>query len=117
MPEIDTKNQTVDACLLITALPDEDSAGRLAAALLEQRLVACVNCVPGVSSHYRWQGAVRNDREVLVLLKTRQSLAAAATAAIRHAHPYELPEVLTVPVIGGLAGYLDWLQHETAQEA
>lgn len=103
--------------MLVTTLPDSASAEALAQALLAQRLVACVNCIPGVASFYRWKGEVRSDAEVLLLIKTRRSLADAAIAAIRDAHPYELPEVLTVPVSGGLAGYLDWLQRETGQEA
>lgn len=102
-----------DACLVITNLPDRDSAGRLAHALIERRLAACVNILAPCRSVYRWQGKTEDAEEVPMLIKTSRERYAALEAAIREAHPYELPEIIAVPLAAGFPAYLDWVDSET----
>ena len=101
------------ALLVFTNMPAHDSATALAAALVEARLVACVNVLAACTSVYRWQGAVETAGEVPVLMKTTVARYAALEAAIRARHPYELPEIVAVPVEHGLPAYLDWVADET----
>jgi periplasmic divalent cation tolerance protein len=95
--------------LVLTTCANSDEADRLAAALVEQRLAACVNTVGNVTSTYRWQGQVQREQESLLLIKTTEARYPALEQAIRDRSSYELPEVLAIPVHGGSAGYLDWL--------
>jgi len=100
--------------LVLTNLPDRAAAERLADALVEQRLAACVNLLAPCRSSYRWEGAIQCDEEHPMLIKTTAARYPALEAAIRAAHPYELPEIVAVPVERGLAGYLDWVAAETS---
>lgn len=100
--------------LVITHLPDRDAAWKLAQALIEQRLAACVNLLAGCTSLYRWQGAIEHAEEVPLLIKTRAARYPEVEALIRRLHPYELPEIIAVPVVRGLPDYLDWVAEETA---
>ena len=93
--------------------PDVASADRIARALVTERLAACVNRLPGVQSTYRWQGAVEQADEVLLLIKTTSSRLDALTVRLRALHPYELPELIAVEVRAGLPAYLDWVATET----
>ena len=90
--------------------PDADSAQRIAQALVGEKLAACVNHLPGISSTYRWQGAVTTDREELLLIKTTRARFAALRARLLALHPYELPELIAVPVERGHDAYLDWVR-------
>lgn len=99
--------------LVFTSLPDRASAETLADALLEQRVAACVNILAPCSSVYRWKDSVQHDTEHPLLIKTTAERYPALEAAIRAGHPYELPEIIAVPVEHGLPGYLDWVAHET----
>lgn len=99
--------------VLVTA-PDAESAGRLARALVDERLAACVNLVPGVRSIYRWQGRVTEDEELLLVIKTRAGRAAALAARVRDLHPYAVPEVLELAAVGGSEAYLEWVRTESA---
>ena len=103
----------METLLVITTLPDAASAHALAQALVEQRLAACVNVLAPCRSVYRWQGKVEDAEEVPLLIKTAAARYAALEAAIRAAHPYELPEIVAVPLAGGLPGYLAWVAAET----
>lgn len=102
------------ALLVLTNLPDAAQAQTLAAALVEARLAACVNILAPCASVYRWSGAVETATEVPLLIKTTPARYAALEAAIRARHPYELPEIVAVPVTQGLPGYLDWVAAATA---
>ncbi len=99
--------------LVLTNLPDRAAAERLADALLEQRVAACVNILAPCRSVYRWQGAVQHDEEHPLLIKTSADRYPALEAAIRAGHPYELPEIIAVPIERGLQAYLDWVASET----
>lgn len=103
-----------DVIVVLTNLPDRGAAQKLAQELVAQRLAACVNVLAECASVYRWKGAVENATEVPVLIKTRAARYAEVEAAIRRLHPYELPEVLAVPVVRGSKEYLDWVAGETA---
>jgi periplasmic divalent cation tolerance protein len=104
----------METLLVITTLPDADSAHALAHALVEQRLAACVNVLAPCRSVYRWQGKVEDAEEVPLLIKTNAARYAALEAAIRAAHPYELPEIVAVRIDKGLPAYLAWVAAETA---
>lgn len=93
--------------------PDEQTARALAAGLVEEKLAACVNVLPGIRSIYRWQGEVQDDSEVLMVVKTTQPKLDRLAQWLKQHHPYELPEVIALPVSGGLPGYLDWVAQET----
>jgi periplasmic divalent cation tolerance protein len=99
--------------LVLTNLPDRAAAERLADALIEKRVAACVNILAPCRSVYRWKETVQHDEEHPVLIKTTAERYPALESAIRAAHPYELPEIIAVPVERGLAAYLDWVAAET----
>jgi periplasmic divalent cation tolerance protein len=103
-----------DTLLVYTTMPDRAAALNLARALVSRRLAACVNVLDGCTSVYRWQGAVEEAGEVPVMLKTRSARYAEVEAAIRELHPYELPEIVAVPVVRGFPDYLEWVALETA---
>lgn len=96
--------------------PDAETAGRIARALVEERLAACVQTLPGVVSTYRWQEAVHQDTEVLLLIKTSHECFDALKARLPDLHPYETPELIAVDIVDGLGAYLDWVAAETAQQ-
>lgn len=104
----------MSALLVFTNLPDRAAAEKLADALVEKRLAACVNILSPCRSVYRWQGAVQREEEHPVLIKTTREAYAALEAQIRALHPYELPEIIAVPIERGLPAYLDWVNAETA---
>jgi len=97
--------------LLATCPPAE--AERIAEALLERRLVACVNALPGAVSRYRWKGKLERDEETLLVLKTGVDRVPEVLAALKELHPYEVPELLSLPVEDGNPDYLAWVDGET----
>jgi len=99
--------------LVLTNLPDRAAAERLADALIGGRLAACVNILAPCRSVYRWKDAVQQDEEHPVLIKTTEARYAELEQAIRANHPYELPEIVAVPIERGLPAYLEWLAAET----
>jgi periplasmic divalent cation tolerance protein len=99
------------ATLLMTTVDTEDRARTVATRLLEKRLAACVQEVR-INSHYRWHGELRNEPEILLLVKTSAETAPEAMRAIRDIHSYEVPEIIAVPITEGLPAYLEWLQDE-----
>ncbi len=101
------------AILVLTSLPDREAALALARSLLTGRLAACVNVGAPVESMYHWQGQIETATEVPLAIKTREALYPHVEAAILAAHPYELPEIVAVPVLHGLARYFDWIRAET----
>lgn len=101
---------------MLTTLPDAASAQTLAEHLVSVRLAACVNILAPCRSVYRWQGKVENAEEVPLLIKTTADRYPALEAAIRAQHPYELPEIVAVPMDRGLPAYLAWVAAETSPE-
>ncbi len=102
-----------EVLLVLTNLPDRASAERLAQGLVERRAAACVNVLAECTSTYRWQGKIETTNEVPVLIKTTPATYARLEAAIRECHPYELPEIIAVPITDGLPAYLQWVVQET----
>ena len=102
------------ALLVFTSLPDAASAETLASALIGRRLAACVNILAPCTSVYRWNDAVETATEIPLLIKTTLARYPALQAALTAAHPYELPEIIAVPVGPGLPAYLDWVAAEVA---
>ena len=107
----------MDALLVITNLPDADAARKLAQTLVERNLAACVNILAPCLSVYRWSGKIENAAEVPLLIKTTAARYADLEAAIRAAHPYELPEVIAVRIERGLPEYLAWVAAECNDRA
>lgn len=105
----------MEALLVFTSLPDAASARALAGALVEARLAACASVLAPCRSVYRWQGKTENAEEVPLLIKTTAARYAALEAAIRARHPYELPEIVAVPIQHGLPDYLAWVAAETTE--
>ena len=106
----------MSALLVLTNVPDRAVAERLADMLLEKKLAACVNILAPCRSVYRWEGAVQHDEEHPMLIKTTAERYAALEQALRAAHPYELPEIIAVPIERGLPAYLDWVAAETTSK-
>ncbi|MBN1825872.1 MAG: divalent-cation tolerance protein CutA [Candidatus Eisenbacteria bacterium] len=96
------------AVLLVTA-PADGAGETIARALVERRLAACVNRVPGIRSVYRWEGTIESGGEDLLIVKTAAPLLDRLEETIRELHPYEVPEMLVLPIDGGSAPYLDWI--------
>lgn len=99
----------------LATCPDADTARRIARALVEARLAACVNLLPGVHSIYRWEGKVCSGDEVMLVIKTSQARLEALTERFRDLHPFDVPELVALPIEGGLAAYLDWIDASTSQ--
>ncbi len=97
----------------LTTAPSAEAAKRLVRTLVERRLVACGTVLPGAASTYWWHGAVTEEDEVVVVLKTTAARWAALAAALPALHPYEVPELIALPIVGGYRPYLEWLRAET----
>ncbi|TAN04667.1 MAG: divalent-cation tolerance protein CutA [Rhodanobacteraceae bacterium] len=101
--------------LCLSTCPDTDTAAKIVRALVEERLAACVNRVPGVQSIYRWQGVIHEDAEVLLVIKTTRDQFDALCTRLVELHPYEVPELIALDIADGLPAYLEWLARETTQ--
>ena len=108
------KQRMSRAVQVLVAVPSARVARRISEGLLEKRLCACAQTLGPVTSQYRWKGRLESAREWLLLIKTRASLSTTVVSEIRRLHPYEVPEILVLPVSGGHGPYLDWLRRETA---
>lgn len=103
----------MDAIIILTTYPDTGSAGKAARALVDRRLAACVNLLPEMTSVYRWEGNIESEQEYQLVIKTRHSLFNEVRNYILANHPYELPEILSIPVLGGSDHYLNWIGKST----
>jgi periplasmic divalent cation tolerance protein len=100
--------------LIYSTFPSPEAAAEVGKELVEGRLAACVNIIPGMQSIYRWEGRIAQDDEAVMIIKTRAGLAEAVMAATRRRHSYTNPALLVIPLEGGSADYLGWLMQETA---
>ncbi len=105
------------ALVVLTNVPDAHAAQALARQLVEQKLAACVNSLPAVRSIYRWQGVIEEATEVTLLIKTVRARYAELEAAIKAAHPYDVPEIIALPISECLPAYLGWIVQETKKDA
>jgi periplasmic divalent cation tolerance protein len=105
-----------DPVLVYSTFPTREAADAAGTAAVEAKLAACVNITPAIASIYRWQGRVERAEEVVLLAKTRGSVAARLVEALRLAHPYEVPDIVVLPIIAGDPAYLAWIAAETEQD-
>jgi periplasmic divalent cation tolerance protein len=105
-----------DKVIVLSTCGNATEAEKLARHLIDHRLAACVNVVPGLLSYYRWQGQVENDTELLLLIKTARGLVGEVHSVLQKLHSYELPELVVIPIVDGSRDYLDWLEGELVQE-
>ncbi|HEY1100302.1 MAG TPA: divalent-cation tolerance protein CutA [Myxococcota bacterium] len=110
MSVADTAN---DVVVVFCTAPDDGVADRIATAIVSARVAACVTILPPMRSVYRWQGTIERATEVQLLIKTRADRVKALSAAITAVHPYEVPEIIALPVSDGLPAYLRWVVDET----
>ena len=101
-----------DVVLILTSVP-VDRGGEIARTLVNERLAACVNVLPPMTSFYRWRGAIEREEESQVIIKTTRDRVAAVQARLVELHSYEVPEFVVLPVSDGSTGYLDWVRNET----
>ena len=100
---------TEEYCVVLCTVPDPSTGERLAGSLVEARVAACVNILPGLTSVFRWQGETQKDTEALLIIKTRRDRFEALCKVLQEQHPYELPEIIAVPLSDGLPAYLRWI--------
>ncbi len=103
----------IDAIVVLVTAPTAEKAAEIARAVVEERLAACGNVVPGIRSLYRWQGKIQDEPEALLLLKTTRARFEALRERVLALHPYDVPEVVALPVEAGSAPYLAWIDAET----
>jgi len=101
-----------DKIVVFSSCDSEEQAGQIARALVEQRLAACVNILPGARSVYRWKGEIEDGAEWILIIKSRRELMDQLRVALGKIHAYEVPELLAVPVVDGSPAYLAWLDRE-----
>jgi len=101
-----------DKIVVLSTCASAEEAGRIAHQLVESRLAACVNILPAIRSVYRWNGAIENAEEVLLIVKSSRPLFEELRAEITRLHSYQTPEVLALPVVDAAEPYLAWLTHE-----
>jgi periplasmic divalent cation tolerance protein len=104
---------TTHTRVVLSTVPNAQVGERIARALLEENLVACVNMVPGVRSLYRWQGSIQDEQELMLVIKTRTDRYEKLEQRLRELHPYEICEVMAFDVVAGSKTYLDWILAET----
>jgi periplasmic divalent cation tolerance protein len=102
-----------DLTLIVTMVPETGVGEAIAEVLVSSKVAACVNIIGGATSCYRWKGKLQKDSEALLLVKTRTQLASRVQEIIEDIHPYELPEVVVLPITGGSERYLNWVVDET----
>lgn len=101
------------AIVVITTVPDENLAVKLSESLLQQQIAACVHILPAGQSHYRWKSKIETAVEFMLIIKTQTARYAELEAEITRLHPYEVPEILALPVVDGAHAYLKWITDET----
>jgi len=99
--------------VVLITVPNNDVAEKIANVLVTEHLAACVNIVPEVTSTYFWKGEVCKDKELLLIIKTRSSLLGKLIEAVRKVHPYEVPEIIALPIVAGFNEYLKWVEEVT----
>ena len=98
-----------DKIVVLSACASSEEADKVARTLVEKKLAACVNILPAVRSIYRWKGAIEDDQETLLLIKSSRALFGELRAEIQKLHSYEIPEAIAIPIVDGLERYLEWM--------
>lgn len=107
----------MSALVVFATFPEIGPARRIVRTLVDERLIACANILPGIESIYRWKGAIETSSEVFVVMKTESARYEAMQARLRELHPYEVPECIALPITGGLPDYLRWIAESAAEDA
>lgn len=102
-----------DFIIILVTTSSEEEAKKIAFSLVEKRIAACVNIINDIESIYRWKGKILDEREVLILIKTRKRLYKSVEGEVRKLHSYEVPEIIALPIISGSKDYLYWIDSET----
>jgi periplasmic divalent cation tolerance protein len=105
-----------EVVIALSTCPDDPTARSIAATLVQERLATCVNRVPGVASTYFWDGRLQDESEILLIIKTSAARVADLQRRLKELHPYELPELIVLPVIGGNEAYLRWVREGVVKE-
>lgn len=105
----------MEFCVVLVTVPDAKVGEKIARGLVEEKLAACVNRAPQLTSIYSWQGKIESASEELLIVKTRRSCLNTLTEKVKSWHPYEVPEIIALPIIAGSQDYLDWLAQETRE--
>lgn len=100
--------------VIYSTIGDIEDARRIAHTLVEEKLVACVNIIPNIESFYRWEGKIEDDEECIFIAKTVDENIDKTITRIKSLHPYELPDIIVIPIIGGLVEYLEYIKNETS---
>jgi len=103
-----------DKIVVLSTCGSAEEAAKIARALVEKKLAACVNVMPAIRSFYRWKGEIEDEQELLLVIKSSRLLFDQLRAEIERLHSYEVPEVIAVPIVDGSEGYLEWLERELA---
>ena len=103
-----------ECCVVLVTAPSREVADQIATTVVEERLAACCNVVPSITSIYRWKGELCRDDEALLVIKTRRKCFEALRARIVELHSYDVPEVIALPIVDGYAPYLQWISEETS---
>jgi len=112
---LEANSMTEQVIVALSSCPDEATAQRLAQALVSERLATCVNCLPGMTSTYFWDGRLQDQAEILLIIKTTAARLAELRARLAALHPYELPELVALPVMGGNEPYLQWVRNGVSE--
>ncbi|EPS68134.1 hypothetical protein M569_06640, partial [Genlisea aurea] len=110
---MEANQTTVPSIVVYVTVPNKEAGIKLAKSIVKERLAACVNRVPGVESIYEWKGEIQSDSEELLIIKTRESLLGPLTDHVKANHEYEVPEVISLPILGGNVQYLEWIKSST----
>ncbi|XP_038886215.1 protein CutA, chloroplastic [Benincasa hispida] len=111
--KMEGSSAAVPSIVVYVTVPNREAGKKLAESIVKEKLAACVNIVPGIESVYQWKGEIQTDPEELLIIKTRQSLLGALTDHVKANHPYEVPEVIALPINGGSLEYLEWIKSST----
>lgn len=103
----------VEGIVVLITVPPGEAADKVSRRILEEKLAACVNQVPQVRSLYWWEGKIHDDAETLLVVKTTRSLFPRLVQAVKNVHPYEVPEVIALPILEGSESYLKWIAEAT----
>ncbi len=103
----------MDNLIVLITAPGEDEAAKIARALVESRLAGCVNIIKNIRSIYSWEGKIEDEKEVLMIAKTRKKLFKALSKKVRELHSYTVPEIIAIPIVEGSPDYLEWLKEVT----
>ena len=104
-------------CIILSTVDDPEAARRIARSLVEERLAACVSIIPGVESIYRWRGEIEQARESQLVIKTTRAASDALIARLQELHPYDVPEIVRLPIDGGNPAYLQWLDTNVGDDS